>query len=204
MKDNCSEEQDLWRTTPWYWRNLAKWQLLFSWSGSHWRKEAFGKSWRATLSGLHGQGLEKFQGQRRWWAQQASIMLDKAHWGPFSIRLPFPWGTVQSSRVSAIGRRYRCCFWRGYWFLLLLPCTHTNWAWKNWRFQQVVAGVAAGWSDCTGEAEQFWDYTLEIWRKKKNGVDWTLARMISVFLPLGDESLHHGDFSFKVWNGFGE
>ena len=35
--------QSRWRTTPWYWRNYTKRQLLLCWSGGHRGREAFGK-----------------------------------------------------------------------------------------------------------------------------------------------------------------
>ena len=58
----------------------------------------------------------------------------------------------------------------------------------------LIARVSRAMSACS----------LDMWRKKKNRVDWTLARMMSAFLSCEDGSLHHGDFSFWVWNGLGE
>ena len=58
MKDSRSKGQDFWRTTPWYWRNYTKRQLLLCWSGGDIREERrLGRDARTC-----GQGSEKFLG----------------------------------------------------------------------------------------------------------------------------------------------
>ena len=82
--DNMHEGQtESWRTTPWYWRNYNKGQLLLCWSGGHWGREAFGKRCPDRV----GREAKSFRGQWRWWAPPTSVTPDRARWGSFSVRL---------------------------------------------------------------------------------------------------------------------
>ena len=97
LKDNCCEEQDLWRITPWYWRNSIQRQLIFAEVGDIKEERRLGRDVGQPCPCRVGKDVKTFGGQRRRWAPPTSVTLDKTRWVPLVFA---PFITIHHSPIG--------------------------------------------------------------------------------------------------------